>query len=137
MPLIANRPKSRVILGLMTFGPDTSAGARITSASEYSTFLDHFQAAGYNEVDTARSYIGGKQEAFTREAKWKERGLTLATKVYPHKPGTHSLEVLTDAFNTSLKELGTNCVDIFYLHAAVRLVFNTWALFLIRTWNFG
>jgi aflatoxin B1 aldehyde reductase len=121
----------------MTFGPDTSAGARITSASEYSTFLDHFQAAGYNEVDTARSYIGGKQEAFTREAKWKERGLTLATKVYPHKPGTHSLEVLTDAFNTSLKELGTNCVDIFYLHAAVRLVFNTWALFLIRTWNFG
>jgi aflatoxin B1 aldehyde reductase len=26
---------------------------------------------------------------------------------------------LTEAFNTSLKELGTDCVDIFYLHAAV------------------
>jgi aflatoxin B1 aldehyde reductase len=81
--------------------------------------LDHLQAAGYNEVDTARAYIGGKQEAFTRDAKWKERGLTLATKVYPDTPGKHTPENLTEHFNTSLKELGTDCVDIFYLHAAV------------------
>lgn len=103
----------------MTFGPDESTGARITSLPEYNTFLDHFQAAGYNEIDTARSYVGGKQEAFTREAKWKERGLTIATKVYPRPPGTHKPEVLTENFNTSLKELGADCVDIFYLHAAV------------------
>jgi aflatoxin B1 aldehyde reductase len=119
MPLIANRPKPRVILGLMTFGPDKDAGARITSLPEYNTFLDHLQAAGYNEVDTARTYVAGKQEAFTREAKWKDRGLTIATKVYPNEPGKHKPEVLTEAFNTSLKELGTDCVDIFYLHAAV------------------
>ncbi len=123
MPLLANRPKSRVILGLMTFGPDTTTGARITSLPEYNTFLDHFQAAGYNEIDTARTYVGGKQEAFTREAKWKDRGLTIATKVYPNEPGKHSPEVLTEAFNTSLKELGTDCVDIFYLHAPVSLKF--------------
>jgi len=119
MPLIANRPKPRVILGLMTFGPDTSAGARITSLPEYNTFLDHLQAAGYNEIDTARTYVGGKQEAFTREAHWKDRGLTIATKVYPNEPGKHAPEALTEAFTTSLKELGTDCVDIFYLHAAV------------------
>jgi aflatoxin B1 aldehyde reductase len=119
MPLIANSPKPRVILGLMTFGPDTNAGARITSLSEYNTFLDHLQAAGYNEIDTARTYVGGKQEAFTREAKWKERGLTIATKVFPNEPGKHKPAVLTEEFNTSLKELGTDCVDIFYLHAAV------------------
>jgi aflatoxin B1 aldehyde reductase len=124
MPLLANRPKPRVILGLMTFGPDASAGARITSLTDYNNILDHFQAAGYNEVDTARAYIGGKQEAFTREAKWKDRGLTLATKVYPNKPGVHAPEVLTEAFNTSLKELGTDCVDIFYLHAPVCLQFG-------------
>jgi len=122
MPLIAQSPKPRVILGLMNFGPDTNSGARITSLSDYNTFLDHFQAAGYNEVDTARTYVGGKQEAFTREAKWKERGLTIATKVYPREPGTHKPEVLTEQLNTSLKELGAECVDIFYLHAADRSV---------------
>lgn len=106
----------------MTFGPDPEAGARITSLADYNTFLDHFQAAGYNEVDTARSYIGGKQEAFTREAHWRDRGLTIATKVYPNTPGKHSPEVLTEQVNTSLKELGTDCVDIFYLHAADRSV---------------
>lgn len=119
MPLIAQNPKPRVILGLMTFGPDTNTGARITSLPEFNTFLDHLQAAGYNEVDTARTYIGGKQEAFTREARWKERGLTIATKVYPTEPGKHKPDVLTEQFNTSLKELGADCVDIFYLHAAV------------------
>ena len=52
--------KPRVILGLMTFGPDSSAGARITSLNDYNKCLDYFQSQGYNEVDTARSYIGGK-----------------------------------------------------------------------------
>jgi aflatoxin B1 aldehyde reductase len=121
MPLLAQNPKPRVILGLMTFGPDADAGARITSLTEYNSFLDHLQAAGYNEIDTARTYVGGKQEAFTREAKWKERGLTIATKVYPSTPGIHKPDVLTEQFNTSLKELGADCVDIFYLHAAVCL----------------
>lgn len=120
MPLLAGRLKNRIILGLMTFGPDKAAGARITSLDDYNTALDHLQAAGYNEIDTARVYIDGKQEAWTREAKWKERGLTLATKCYPIPPGTHKPAVLTEQFETSLKELGTDCVDIFYLHAAVR-----------------
>jgi aflatoxin B1 aldehyde reductase len=71
MPLLARNPKPRVILGLMTFGPDEDTGARITSLTDYNTFLDHFQAAGYNEVDTARSYVGGKQEAFTKAAHCK------------------------------------------------------------------
>ena len=105
----------------MTFGPDLDGGARITSLAEYNTYLDHLQAAGYNEIDTARSYVNGKQEAFTREAKWKERGLILATKVYPSTPGNHSAANITEQFNISLKELGADCVDIFYLHAAVCL----------------
>jgi aflatoxin B1 aldehyde reductase len=119
MPLVAQKLKPRVILGLMNFGPDENAGARVTSLSEFNTYLDHFQALGYNEVDTARMYIGGKQEAFSREAHWKERGLSIATKVYPTEPGRHKPEVLTEQFNISLKELGADCVDIFYLHAAV------------------
>ncbi len=122
MPLLAQNAKNRVILGLMTFGPDESAGARITSRSEYNKCLDYFQSQGYNEVDTARAYINGQQEAFTREAEWKERGLKLATKCYPKDPGMHSKEQLKGFCNKSLSELGTDCVDIFYLHAPDRSV---------------
>ena len=71
---------------------------------------------------TARIYVDGKQEAFTAEAKWKERGLTLATKWYPRQPGQHKAEVLKENFAKSLQELKTDSVDIFYLHAADRSV---------------
>ncbi|OKL63937.1 hypothetical protein UA08_00862 [Talaromyces atroroseus] len=122
MPLVASTGKPRVILGLMTFGPDTSSGARVTSLDEFNQQLDYLQSQGYNEVDTARIYVGGKQEAFTREARWKERGLKLATKVYPTEDGMHKPEKLRQLFETSLKELGTDQVDIFYLHAPDRSV---------------
>ncbi|KAG9234869.1 putative aflatoxin b1 aldehyde reductase-like protein [Amylocarpus encephaloides] len=125
MSLLTGTGKPRVILGLMTFGEReeaVSAGARITTLEGYTQVLDHLQGAGYNEVDTARAYIDGKQEAFTKKAQWKERGLTLATKVYPRTPGIHKPDVITEQFEISLKELGTDCVDIFYLHAADRSV---------------
>lgn len=108
MPLLTSTGKPRVILGLMTFGPDTSAGARITSLDEYNECLDYLQSQGYNEVDTARSYVGGQQEAFTAQARWKERGLTLATKSYPRPAGTHKPEALRKQLETSLKELKTD-----------------------------
>jgi aflatoxin B1 aldehyde reductase len=120
MPLIAQAPTHRIILGLMTFGPDESAGARVTDISEFNKALDLFQSRGYNEVDTARVYVNAKQEAFTREAKWKDRGLTLATKIrYPNEGGMNTHDNVIESFHTSLKELGTDCVDLVYLHAAV------------------
>lgn len=122
MPLVTQNPLPRAILGLMTFGPDESKGARITSLDEFNKCLDYFQQQGFNEVDTARVYIGGEQEAFTAQAKWKERGLTLATKWYPITPGGHKPDVLRERLELSLKELGTNQVDIFYLHAPDRSV---------------
>ncbi|KAI1394454.1 aflatoxin B1 aldehyde reductase member 2 [Hypoxylon trugodes] len=121
MPLIASAPRNRIILGLMTFGPDVSAGARITDINEFNKVLDTFQARGYNEIDTARVYIGGQQEAFTRETKWKERGLTLATKFkYPAEAGGYQAAKVVESLETSLKELGTDSVDLMYLHAADR-----------------
>lgn len=86
----------------------------------YTGMLDYFQSQGYTEIDTARNYIGGEQEAFTRDAGWKNRGLTLATKCYPNKPGLHHPDKLEESLEKSLKELGADCVDIFYLHAADR-----------------
>ncbi|KAB8237392.1 NADP-dependent oxidoreductase domain-containing protein [Aspergillus alliaceus] len=122
MPLVAQNPLPRVILGLMTFGPDEANGARITTLDDYNKYLDYFQQQGFNEVDTARIYVGGQQEAFTAQAKWKERGLTLATKWYPKAPGEHKPSVLREKLELSLKELDTTQVDIFYLHAPDRSV---------------
>jgi len=117
---MAQAPKPRIILGLMTMGPDESAGARITDINEFKKSLDYFQAQGYDEIDTARIYVAGKQEAFTREAGWKERGLKIATKWFPLQPGDHKPEIVKEQLNKSLAELGTDSVDIFYLHAADR-----------------
>lgn len=105
--------KPRVILGLMTFGPDKSTGARVTDINEFNRALDMFQSRGCKEVDTARIYVGTKQEAFTRAADWKERGLKLATKIiYPRTPGDNIGDRVVESLETSLSELGTSCVDV-------------------------
>ncbi|KAJ5247581.1 hypothetical protein N7468_002564 [Penicillium chermesinum] len=120
MPLVAQNNLPRIILGLMTFGPSTEKGARITSLDDFNKSLDYLQQQGFNEVDTARVYIEGEQEAFTAKAKWKERGLKLATKWYPREPHAHKPNVIREKLELSLKELNTDCVDIFYLHAPDR-----------------
>ena len=112
----------RVILGLMTFGPDPNLGARITSLDEFGQCLDYFKSSGHNEIDTARMYLGEKQEAFTAAVGWKERGLSIATEVYPTQPGIHKPGKLQQKFEKSLAALKTDQVDIFYLHAADRSV---------------
>jgi aflatoxin B1 aldehyde reductase len=112
-PLIAKAPTDRIILGLMTFGPDAEDGARITDQKVFGQILDLFQSRGYNEVDTARVYIGSNQEAFTREAGWKERGLTLATKIrYPNNDGDNEAAKVLKSAEESLKALGTDSVDV-------------------------
>ncbi|KAL7629817.1 hypothetical protein AAE478_001340 [Parahypoxylon ruwenzoriense] len=108
---MANQGIPRIILGLMVIGPEGSPGARMTSLDDFNQALDIFQERGYNELDTARLYIGGKQEGFTRQAGWKERGLSVGTKLWPLPPGSHEPEALIPAFETCLKELGTASVD--------------------------
>ncbi|XHG05832.1 hypothetical protein AWENTII_009046 [Aspergillus wentii] len=95
-------------------------GARITSPDEFNQCLDLFQEKGYCEIDTARVYDAGRQEAFTREAHWKERGLPIATKWYPLGAGSHRAKMLKEKLEGSLRELGTDCLDVFYLHGADR-----------------
>ena len=108
MPLISSTSalgdKPRVILGLMTFGPPgtEAKGARIATLDDFNQNLDYLQKSGYNEVDTARMYIQGDQEAFTREAKWQERGLSLATKCYPVASGDSSRKVIVGGHRDDL-----------------------------------
>ncbi|ORX34237.1 NADP-dependent oxidoreductase domain-containing protein [Kockovaella imperatae] len=113
--------KPRIILGLMTFGPDKEKGARVTSMDDFNKILDDLQKLGYNEVDTAYSYCGTEQQAWTRKANWKERDLKLATKFYPGgQGGGHDAANIRAKLEWNLEQLGTDCVDIFYLHAADR-----------------
>ncbi|KAF2803048.1 aflatoxin B1-aldehyde reductase [Mytilinidion resinicola] len=117
---MAELQKNRVVLGLMTFGPNKAWGAKTTSLDEYGRFLDYFQSMGYDEVDTACMYQHGEQEGFTAQVGWKKRNLKLATKLYPVKGGMHSPKSLREAVETSLRELQTDSIDTFYLHAADR-----------------
>jgi aflatoxin B1 aldehyde reductase len=124
IPSTTSLNKPRIILGCMTFGPPGTEdkGARVTSLDDYNSCLSYLQTNGYNELDTARAYIAGQQEKFTAEANYYDKGFTIATKCYPSEPGMHKPENLKASLNKSLSELGTKCVDIFYLHAPDRSV---------------
>lgn len=116
--------KPRISLGLLTFGPPGSEeyGTRINSLDDFNAILDHYQSRGYNEVDTARTYVNGLQEGWTRQAGWKDRKLNLATKWYPYSAGDHARQRVREAVATSLAELGTDSLDLWYMHAPDRSV---------------
>ncbi|KAJ8096728.1 NADP-dependent oxidoreductase domain-containing protein [Lipomyces tetrasporus] len=115
--------KARVILGCMTFGPAHTATARITSLEETKVIFKYFKDHGYDEIDTARVYTDGEQEAWTAAAGYRsDYGFNIATKCYPNQAGMHSASELPKYLNKSLAELKTDSVDIFYLHAPDRSV---------------
>ncbi|KAK1185706.1 aldo/keto reductase [Streptomyces sp. NBS 14/10] len=108
-------PLSRLVLGTMTFG-DTAD--RATAAAMVDAALD----AGITGVDTANGYAGGESERILAELLPGRRDrVVLATKAgIPHPDqGEHaplSPEGLRAALDGSLKRLGTDHVDLFYLH---------------------
>ena len=105
----------------MTFGPDPKEGGRVSDLKEYQKILKYFKDSGYNEVDTAHAYCGTRQQEFTRKAGWQELGLKLATKYSPNSAeGGHQPANLRQKLEWNLEQLGTDCVDIFYLHAPDR-----------------
>jgi aflatoxin B1 aldehyde reductase len=117
---MASPTPNRLILGLMTIGPNTELGARITSLDTYKQCLDYLSKKGYHELDTAGSYVGGHQEAFTRAADFQKRGFQIASKVYPTQPGDHAPARLRAKWLQTLQNLGIDTPDILYLHAPDR-----------------
>ncbi|MBD3003493.1 aldo/keto reductase [Streptomyces sp. 5-10] len=108
-------PLSPLVLGTMTFG-DTAD--RATAAAMVDAALD----AGITGVDTANGYAGGESERILAELLPGRRDrVVLATKAgIPHPDqGEHaplSPEGLRAALDGSLGRLGTDHVDLFYLH---------------------
>ncbi|WP_326614153.1 aldo/keto reductase [Streptomyces scopuliridis] len=108
-------PLSRLVLGTMTFGDTVD---RRGAAAMLDTALD----AGITGVDTANGYAGGESERILAGLLPGRRDrIVLATKAgIPHPDqGEHaplSAAGMRAALEGSLKRLGTDRVDLFYLH---------------------
>ena len=106
---------SRVALGTMSFGGDAdeaTAGAIWRAARD----------AGVNLIDTADVYNEGRSEEITgRLMKGDRDQIVLATKAYfpmgssPNDRGASRYH-LVRAVEASLRRLGTDRIDLFYLH---------------------
>ncbi|MEV7681204.1 aldo/keto reductase [Streptomyces sp. NPDC088341] len=108
-------PLSRLVLGTMTFGDTVD---RAGAAAMVDTALD----AGITGIDTANGYAGGESERILAGLLPGRRDrVVLATKAgipHPDQGGHAPLSAagMRAALEGSLKRLGTDRVDLFYLH---------------------
>ena len=111
---------SEVALGTMTFGEAWGWGA---SKDECSRIFDAFVEAGGNFVDTASNYTDGQSEEIVGELVASDRDhFVVATKYTltsrPEDPnaGGNQRKNLVRTFETSLRRLRTDYVDLLWLH---------------------
>ena len=114
---------SRLSLGVMTFGTEWGWGANKSDAQR---IFDIYTEAGGNFIDTADVYTNGTSEAWLGEfvkAKNRRDQLVLASKftfnlgdVNANMGGNGRKNILR-AVEGSLKRLGTDYLDLYYLHA--------------------
>ncbi|MEZ4386755.1 MAG: aldo/keto reductase [Candidatus Krumholzibacteriia bacterium] len=112
---------SEVCLGCMTFGEEWGYGA---DEAESRRIFDAFAEAGGNFLDTANLYTGGTSERYLGRfiAAERERFVvatkyTLSTRPDdPNAAGMHRKN-LVQSLEASLERLGTDYVDILYVHA--------------------
>ncbi len=106
---------SRVTMGTMTFGGQVSE-------EEALRMVDHCLELGINSFDTANIYNAGKSECLLGKAlKGRRDKVILATKVFfpmGPEPDDSGLKraAIRKAIHQSLTRLGTDYVDLYYLH---------------------
>ena len=118
---------SDLCLGTMTFGGDWGWGA---SKDESQKIYDAYREAGGNFIDTANIYTNGSSEKLVGEfiAGHREEVVvatkyTLAGSVFSGKPrfdaneGGNQRKNMVQAVEASLKRLGTDYIDLYWLHA--------------------
>ena len=114
------QPISRLVLGTMTFGDtvdESTAGLMVEEA------LD----AGITTIDTANAYVGGTtEEMLARLLKERRGDIILASKAgMPHADagGNPPLSPagLRSSVEGSLRRLGVDSIDLFYLHQPDRV----------------
>ena len=112
---------SPLSLGTMTFGSDWGWGADSDEARRiFDLYIDH----GGNFIDTAVNYTNGASERFLGAFIGDKRErVVLATKFTmardpgnPNSGGNHRLNMVRSV-EQSLRQLGTDRIDLFYVHA--------------------
>jgi len=111
---------SELALGTMTFGEDWGWGA---SEEEGRHIFDRYAEAGGNFVDTANNYTNGTSERFVGQFVAPDRDhFVVATKYTltdrkddPNFGGNHRKN-LRRSLTDSLRRLGTDYVDLLWLH---------------------
>jgi aryl-alcohol dehydrogenase-like predicted oxidoreductase len=111
---------SEVALGTMTFGEDWGWGA---PEGECRRIFDRYADAGGNFVDTANNYTDGSSERIVGRLVTGDRErFVLATKYTlttrpddPNGGGNHR-KSLVQSLDASLRRLGTEYVDLLWLH---------------------
>jgi aryl-alcohol dehydrogenase-like predicted oxidoreductase len=110
---------SELALGTMVFGEDS---ARRADPQDAAAMIRRYLDAGGNHIDTADVYAGGRSEETVGEAIAGRRNeIVLATKVrFPTGPGPNdgglSRAYVVRAVEGSLRRLGTDHVDLLYMH---------------------
>lgn len=101
----------KVVLGTMTFGESVFY-------PEVGSFIKAFYDAGYDEIDTAFVYNEGECERLVGKVLSEEAmpNLRVSTKVNPRISGRLDDEAAYFQLNESLKRLGIESADTFYLH---------------------
>jgi aryl-alcohol dehydrogenase-like predicted oxidoreductase len=107
-------------LDTMTFGDDWGWGA---AKDEARKVYDAFRDAGGNFIDTANFYTNGTSESFLGEfMKGHRESVVLATKYTNAAPGKdpnaagNQRKNMFQAVNASLKRLGTDYIDLYWVH---------------------
>ena len=112
---------SQIALGTMTFG---TAAEWSRSEAESRAVFDAYAAAGGNFIDTANLYTGGESESIVgRLVAGNRERFVVATKYGnaapgagdPNAAGMHR-KSLTQSLDASLKRLGLDYIDLFYVH---------------------
>jgi aryl-alcohol dehydrogenase-like predicted oxidoreductase len=104
-----------LVLGTMTFGAQVDLDAA-------GTMLDHCLAAGVTAIDTANVYAGGAAEQVVgRLIRGRRDEFSVATKVGIPTDDAAGDPLLSPAairrcLDASLRRLGTEHVDVYYLH---------------------
>ena len=117
---------SDLCLGTMTFGDDWGWGA---AKDEARKIYDAYRTAGGNFIDTANIYTNGSSEKLVGEfIKGHREEVIVATKYtnaavgFTGKPGTdanaggNQRKNMVQAVEASLKRLGTDYIDLYWLH---------------------
>jgi len=113
---------SELCLGTMTFGEDWGFGA---GREECQAIFDAYVEAGGNFIDTANAYTNGTSERIVGDLVRPERDRFVVATKYSlmQRPGDpnsagNSRKSMVTALDASLKRLGLDYIDIYWVHAA-------------------